>query len=542
MSNPPFLSIDALRPIAQALSTTNDLASTLELIASQTTDVLQVDSCSIYLLDPDGTTLRLQASTGLDGNAIGQAILATGQGLTGLAVQENQPIFASHARLDPRFALLPEVQELQFESLLAVPMPLANKVCIGALNVQTRQERLFSDLEIEWLQLLAELAAGAISKARVAEDQQRKLNELNTLLQLSAAVTGPSADEMLQVVVGLAAQLLHASACAIFLLDTEQQMLFLHAAHPPSYAQVARRQIRLGEGIGGVVAAQNKVLASHDVRIDPRYLAADTATQAGLYALLCVPLAVHDRVIGVLHCYHANQHLFSDQEVALLQSLAGQTALALENTRLLTNAAVVREMHHRIKNNLQNVTMLMLLQRADSRDAAVRSALEVNIQRVQSIAAVHEVLSEQGWHLVDVRAVLLKIHQIALQFVPLGEKKIALYIQGEALNLPAKSATSLILAVHELIQNALEHAFVGRSAGWVRVTLSKTRQKLLVSVCDNGVGVTIPPPPSVGLEIVRELIQNDLRGQLVFRPRAEGGTEVLLRMPMTSLLNRRWSS
>jgi GAF domain-containing protein len=83
-------------------------------------------------------------------------------------------------------------------------------------------------------------------------------------------------------------------------------------------------------------------------------------------ALLAVPLAVQERVIGVLACLAPPGHAFSDSQQTLLTTLANQTALAIENARLVTSAAVVREMHHRIKNNLQTVAMLMQLQLPDA--------------------------------------------------------------------------------------------------------------------------------------------------------------------------------
>ncbi len=86
--------IGALREIARSLSAAWDLDTTLNLIARKTTEVMKVDSCTIYLLDPDGTTLRMRASNGLARLALGRGTLQIGEGMTGHAVARNQPVFA----------------------------------------------------------------------------------------------------------------------------------------------------------------------------------------------------------------------------------------------------------------------------------------------------------------------------------------------------------------------------------------------------------------------------------------------------------------
>ena len=132
------------------------------------------------------------------------------------------------------------------------------------------------------------------------------------------------------------------------------------------------------------------------------------AQSEGLVSLLAVPLSVRERVIGVFNCYTAKKHRFTDEKRTLFMTLANQTALAIENARLVTNAAMVREMHHRIKNNLQTVAMLMQLQLSEA-SAEVRQELMTSINRVHSIAVVHEVLSERGFRLVDLKTVLERV-------------------------------------------------------------------------------------------------------------------------------------
>ncbi len=245
-----------------------------------------------------------------------------------------------------------------------------------------------------------------------------------------------------------------------------------------------------------------------------------------------MPLAVQERVIGVLACLAAPGHEFSDGQQTLLTTLANQTALAIENARLVTSAAIVREMHHRIKNNLQTVAMLMQLQLPDADRLETRAVLLTNIHRIRSIAAVHEILSEQGFRLVNVRAVLERIAQTTMTGMARPNQAVGIAVHGDNLQLPSRAATALAVVVNELVQNSLEHAFVGRDAGRIDISLARTPDALLVVVRDDGVGLPDELPRNLGLEIAETLVADDLRGELQF-VRRPIGAEVRIRLPRT---------
>ena len=180
-----------------------------------------------------------------------------------------------------------------------------------------------------------------------------------------------------------------------------------------------------------------------DVTADTRYRHAAVARQEGLCSLLCVPLVVRERVIGVFNCYTAQPHRFSEDEITLFSTLANQTALAIENARLVSNAAVVREMHHRIKNNLQSVAMLLRLQMSGGQDLSPREVLHDSVNRILSIAAVHEVLSQQGFRLVDVKDVLARVGRAVAHNMRRPDLEVEVSVQGDEVALPSQAATSL---------------------------------------------------------------------------------------------------
>jgi signal transduction protein with GAF and PtsI domain len=520
----------ALRAIGRAINTAWDLEATLDLITQRTADVMGMDSCSIYLLDDDGERLMLKATTGLAAEAVGQAGLRLGEGLTGWAAQEGQPVAVADAARDPRFKFLPETEETRFQSLLAVPLVNQQHV-IGAMNVQTRTHYEFSDDEVELLGLIADLAAGALEKAMLYEGMQRQIAELSALAEVSETITSPRyLDEMLEIVVEMAARVMKARLCSLMLLDEATGELILRATQHLSPAYREKPALKVGEGITGLVAQTGQPLSVLDVSADARYRHADVARQVGLCSLLCVPLTVRDRVIGVFNCYTAEPHRFTDEEVALFSTLANQTALAIENARLVTNAAVVREMHHRIKNNLQNVAMLLRLQMSGDREVSAREVLHESVNRILSIAAVHEVLSQRGFRLVDVKDVLTRVGRAVAHNMRRPDLALEVVVEGDEVSLPSQAATSLALAVNELIQNALEHAFVGRTRGSIVVSLQRTPGELRVQVRDNGVGLAGATSRQLGLELVEMLVCEDLHG--AWSLTGNGGTTAHLTIPL----------
>ena len=521
----------ALREIGRALNAAWELAATLDLITRRTAGVMNMDSCSIYLLDEAGERLVLAATTGLAAESVGQASLRLGEGLTGWAALAGEAVAVADAEQDPRFKYLPETKETRFQSLLAVPLTNQGRV-IGAVNVQTRSLHEFPADEIELLGLIADLAAGALEKAMLYDSMQRQIAELSALAEVSETITAPLyLDEMLDVVVEMAARVMKARLCSLMLLDEATEELVLRATPHPGQAYRDKPPLRLGEGIAGEVARTGRPAAVLDVTAEPRYRHAAVARQEGLCSLLCVPLSVRDRVIGVLNCYTAEPHRFTDEEVALLSTLANQTALAIENARLVTNAAVVREMHHRIKNNLQNVAMLLRLQMSGDRQIPAREVLHDSVNRILSIAAVHEVLSQRGFRLVDVRDVLERVSHAVAQNMRRPDLAIQVSVSGDDVALPSQAATSLALAVNELIQNALEHAFTGRTQGRLDVALRRSPGTLMVEVRDDGVGLGDDPARRLGLEIVDALVNDDLRGTWSLGGRE--GTTARIEIPLS---------
>ena len=190
------------------------------------------------------------------------------------------------------------------------------------------------------------------------------------------------------------------------------------------------------------------------------------------------------------------------------------TELRNRDRALLTKDATIKEIHHRVKNNLQTVSALLRLQSRRVTDPIASSALDEAVRRVASIALVHETLSNQSSEFVEFDLVLEQIIKNALDLNPrsIGYKKI-----GEFGSFDSKTATALSLVITELIHNALEHG-LSETGDQLIVEISKNGDQYLVSVCDNGSGLpeefNIEKSANLGLQIANTLTKNELNGSI----------------------------
>ena len=212
------------------------------------------------------------------------------------------------------------------------------------------------------------------------------------------------------------------------------------------------------------------------------------------------------------------------------------TELRSRDRQLIGKDATIREIHHRVKNNLQTVAALLRLQARRMTVPEARTALEESVRRVSSIAMVHEMLSQAWDEVVPFDEIADRVLAMCAE-VAAPESAVVVRRTGSFGELPADVATALAMALTELVQNAVEHAFEGPAHGLIEVAASRPEGRLRVEVVDDGGG--LPPSfhlassPRLGLQIVRTLIEGELRGSLVVEAGSSGaGTRAALEVPV----------
>ncbi len=245
--------------------------------------------------------------------------------------------------------------------------------------------------------------------------------------------------------------------------------------------------------------------------------------------LRCIPLVEHQRVTG---------------GVVLLRDIS---ELRRRDRLLVSKDATIREIHHRVKNNLQTISSLLRLQGRRLSSPEAKAAIEESVRRIRSIALVHEILSHEAGDdvpFVDIARPLVRMVEEGLLS---PDHPIDIKITGDAGNLPATVATPLAVVLNELLQNVVDHAYPAGDdgagtgePGHVLLELDNDGRELRVTVSDDGIGLppgfTADAATGLGVSIVRTLVTTELGGTIAFGPGLEGGpgpgAAVDLRVPL----------
>jgi len=177
--------------------------------------------------------------------------------------------------------------------------------------------------------------------AKTKKSDEKKIEALS---KISDAITSDLyLEDILGLIVTVTAEVMASKICSLMLLDKETNELIIRATQSVSKEYNKKPPIKLGEGIAGMVAKENRPIRVLDVKEDERYVNRDIARKEGLCSLLCVPLCVKGEVIGVLNSYTSEPHEFNDTEIAVLTTVANQAAMTIENTELLVKTKVIQE-------------------------------------------------------------------------------------------------------------------------------------------------------------------------------------------------------
>lgn len=203
--------------------------------------------------------------------------------------------------------------------------------------------------------------------------------------------------------------------------------------------------------------------------------------------------------------------------------------------QLMIKSAVIKEIHHRVKNNLQTISSLLRLQMRRSSASELEKVYRESINRINSIAIIHEYLAQDGLAQIDFQEILTKVSKMIVSSMRPSEQAIQVVVKGESVYLPSDKATSFALIVTELVQNCMIHGFRDRQEGRITLTLVTKDDFISLSVTDDGVGLadgeTVQQKGHLGLKIVDTLVKEDLEGTIHFRNTGEG-TEVTILYPV----------
>lgn len=286
-----------------------------------------------------------------------------------------------------------------------------------------------------------------------------------------------------------------------------------------------------------------------DVTKDSRY--GKTAPYHGkppghlpVVSYLAVPVVSRSgEVLGGLFFGHEQPGVFTERHEHIVEGLAAQAAIAIDNARLFQAererseqlARAVREVHHRVKNSLQGATALLEMQIVTDATMLPLAAVQDSLNRIKAIALVHDLLAhDQPIGRVDAALVLTKLVSMLSITMGTSEKPLPILLETASLWIPIKAAIALALVINELVTNAVKHSITPPTKDSlndhspIQVCLRQQEEYAYVSVQDNGPGFPLDFDPilhaHIGLELVQTLVTNDLKGNITFSNRVAGNT------------------
>lgn len=516
------LEADALREIGQAIGSMLNIDEMLKQVAEIVVKVTGTDLCLIYLLDDEGRELVLRGTSGISEDVVGRIRLKLGEGITGWVAQERTPVVINReAWRDERFKPVPNMLQDRYQSMLSVPLRGRTDL-VGVINVRTNPPHEYSKIQVSLLDSIARQVGGAVENYKQYRRIEQKVSQLSTLSEISKTITSDLyLEEILQLIVAMTAESMNFKICSIMLLDANREELVIKATQSTSRTYTKKPNVKLTESVAGRAIMERRPITIRDVRKTPGYQYPDIAKKEGLCSLIALPLAVKKEIIGVLNCYTASPHEFTEDEINLCTALANQAAISIQNAKLMVRTAVLQEMHHRVKNSLQTIASLLRLQLRVGKFDSPKEALNQSINRIQSIATVHELLSSENLDDVSIRRLGDSILSATARGLLPDERKVDMSICGDDFLLPSGQATYVALVLNELIQNAVEHGFIGNMGSELTVHVSQDDDFVTIDVVNDGEPLPenfdIKTNQHLGLKIVESLVHDNLMGSFTLK-------------------------
>lgn len=451
------------------------------------------------LLKTASDEMVLRASTGHP-DFVGRVRFAANLGMTGKVLDTGQAVTRMAGEKHPEEISFPGTEQEDFSSILFIPL-----ADLGVLVA--RYQTSMEGIDTEPLGSEIVLAIRSWRRAFEMGGHADRLGALSEVTQSLA--TSPYVEEIIQLLVNVTAEQFRYKVCTVRLLDESSEELVLRATQAKSSEYQRKRSIRVGESIAGRAVVERAPIVVPDVMSEAEYIGHELAAQQGLSSMICVPLLLQGTAIGVLTCYTEEPHDFSSVEISALETIAQQAAFSIERAKLQVRSTLMQEMHHRVKNNLQQIVSLLRLQLTHRHYNSIDEAINDSIHRILAISAVHDLLSREDLDRVDLKTIAENMVGHMQQSYLTPQKSVHFDVRGDHVRLSMTQATQVALMLNELILNAVEHGFAGMDGGEVHVTFEVKADEVSLWVANSGhplpKGFDISASGNLGLQIVTSL-------------------------------------
>ncbi len=320
--------LEVLYRISNIVNTTLEPREILSLLLEEVVKITDATSGSIAMVDHKKGILVIETAINIPKRIWRGFALELGVGVTGYSAWTGKPIRINDVSRDPRYVRL----KSDIRSEMALPMILEDKV-IGVINVDSTRADAFSQEDEELCMAVANQSAKVIETARLHDKVKKHAEQIEALFTVgrNLIMAGP-VEQILARIVQEGQHLLNARVCTLVEVE-ENGMLVTKAISGASQKWREKPPIRVENSVMGQVVKKAAPIRVPQLKKNKRFQYKELSEEEGLVSLLAVPVAYQDRVLAVLAVYTNEQHRFRESEVRLLQLLANQGAMAIENAR-----------------------------------------------------------------------------------------------------------------------------------------------------------------------------------------------------------------
>ncbi len=316
----------------------------------------------------------------------------------------------------------------------------------------------------------------------------------------------------------------------IMIVDMQRRIQYLSGIANHQYRKLGYMESLLKRRVSSLETQDDRLVSL--VLSERRCVEQEVLEQRRVWVKKAIPLISRDDVFNWPRKYMFLP-LRPPRLMGVMLTTHDATETRLRERELKVKSAMIQEVHHRVKNNLQTIVALLRMQARRLEPGEARQIIEEGISRILSVAVIHEFLSQDESQVINIREVTQRIINQMQQGVLGPDKRIRLRLQGPSVYLRTQQATSCALIINELLQNAVEHGYRRRSAGTVTVILEDEGDRVAVRICDDGGGLPadfdLDRGSSLGLQIVKTLVRDDLKGE--FELQGGKGVSATVRFP-----------
>jgi two-component sensor histidine kinase len=569
-----LLAMESLNQISTAIS--GQLGAgfhVLDQLADAAARLLGMSRAGVCMVDPTNTTLEIIASAGDMPPNFPKVFRLDALPLCSRCLATEMPIIEGDIRLCAESYDLPTVQAFNAVSLILIPFDVENRG-VGLLTLSSSEPKSFTEFDRKIAQMLGTQASVILSNAQLYERTRAALEMRTRVLKQREALalaiqSSDTIENSLGQIVRLIPPALGTDLCGLTLITGNNGERVLAAVTPPfeHFTGMTLSPNPLAE----TVFHTRQTLTVPDVALEPGVHPA-WRHAPNISSILYVPMFNSNRLpLGILALARNQKGTFSQEQIELAQTFAALAAVAVENARLLeqtrqdtdTKTLLLRELNHRVKNNLTGIVALLTMNQP-AMPAEVRTWLDRATDRIRTMAGAHELIFDQTSNvsLVDLVSRTLSALSVATR----SDVSVVLDLEGVGASLDTEKAVGLAMVLHELCYNAIVHGLKDGGTLTIRGrnvaddTPASTqpgdadiKSIVRLEIMDDGAGCCPagnelidcaqskrePTGTAQGLELVKGLVRRELRGQFSLRPRAEGGTVATVWFPVAGIQTRR---